>query len=412
MMKIKKIRVCYVYLSLTVVSCLSCESITSQEHEVKDDSLAETQISISVDANHYPNWSEVIEKVEFIPLENTEIPLGGDLFEVETTPTQWLVLDIKRADEIFIFDKSGQFLRKISEIGRGPGEYTFITGFDVSSDFDQIMVHDSKVRKVVVYDTAGIFIHERESSLMFNDFIWKEDTLYLATGHTNEFDKNLHYALLKTDMELNVIDRQIPYEESKFNFSIGTLNRIHKNGPWSTIVPDLSNEVYRVAGRGIKPEYSIDFGSRWPSPSDNFFRKNKDLNTIELGDEMERRKYIKYFGAEESDKWLILHFYTFSNINEVEPLHVYLYDKENEKIYQATPEGEGVVYPQPLENSMYFKDDVLFWAVSAYQLKLWTEQQIEKGYQIDPQLKKLYENLDENDNPVVIQVYFTNIDEL
>ena len=67
---------------------------------------------------------------------------------------------------IYCFDTDGKFLFKLQNSGRGPGEYTFVTDFDVSSDNKFLTLISSTDHKLVVYgiSEAG-FAYQRSISL-------------------------------------------------------------------------------------------------------------------------------------------------------------------------------------------------------------------------------------------------------
>ncbi|MEQ9398862.1 MAG: 6-bladed beta-propeller [Longimicrobiales bacterium] len=54
------------------------------------------------------------------------------------------------AGELLVFDAEGRFLRSIGGKGQGPGEYTWINGFDVWAD--SLILSDSQLQRVTVLD--------------------------------------------------------------------------------------------------------------------------------------------------------------------------------------------------------------------------------------------------------------------
>lgn len=60
-----------------------------------------------------------------------------------------------RPNVVYMFDRSGKFIRQIGKLGRGPQEYLSIQNIDVNQEQQEIMVYDSKLGKVMIYDYAG-----------------------------------------------------------------------------------------------------------------------------------------------------------------------------------------------------------------------------------------------------------------
>jgi uncharacterized secreted protein with C-terminal beta-propeller domain len=65
-----------------------------------------------------------------------------DISKVENNGDRIYVLD-KRGNSIFIFDNDGKYVGKISNLGRGPGEYLYIQDFQVF-DGDIYIMETSK----------------------------------------------------------------------------------------------------------------------------------------------------------------------------------------------------------------------------------------------------------------------------
>lgn len=69
------------------------------------------------------NTSDIIEDYRYIPLETTSQSLMGMIRKVEFYKDRIYIYDVE-TNMVYIYDKSGKFLRKIGQKGGGPGEFT------------------------------------------------------------------------------------------------------------------------------------------------------------------------------------------------------------------------------------------------------------------------------------------------
>ena len=61
---------------------------------------------------------------------------------------------------IYIFDKSGKFIRKINKKGRGPGEYLSLNDVAVDVSNKRLIVHDDMAQKISIFTYEGEFIEK------------------------------------------------------------------------------------------------------------------------------------------------------------------------------------------------------------------------------------------------------------
>ena len=108
------------------------------------DLLSEPESTIS-------NLSDIATDVNYIPLETgknsmikfiNKVIIRGDYIYINNA-----------ANEILCFDMNGKFINKLAAGGRGPGEYTGIMGFDVSSDNKMLILLSSN--KIFEYSNTG-----------------------------------------------------------------------------------------------------------------------------------------------------------------------------------------------------------------------------------------------------------------
>lgn len=144
---------------------LSYEDLTKRE--LNGQSLAPEVLSFDPrKVFKEPCTLAVVDSAVLIPLETTDACLIVGIKKVICKNDLFYIWDMKR-ENLFIFDAKGRFKVKIGSQGRGSEEYRELTDFAVFDNGD-VFVVDNVVRKVLVYDSAGLF---QKSIPVKNDYI-------------------------------------------------------------------------------------------------------------------------------------------------------------------------------------------------------------------------------------------------
>jgi len=119
------------YLALIILTLFFCSCGS------KDNSTIRTIDLLSPGGQQVTNLSEIADDIQYIPLETHPDALmkfvgflkeGNDKFYINT------VL------ELLCFDKSGKFLYKLDQRGRGPNEYVYLSDYDIKPEENLVIV--------------------------------------------------------------------------------------------------------------------------------------------------------------------------------------------------------------------------------------------------------------------------------
>lgn len=101
-----------------------------------------------------------IGNVSYVPLETLEESLIKSYNHIAMDPERIVITD-RSQNQVFIFDKNGKFLNKISKCGGGPKDYQRITLSCV--DFGRKFVYiwdNTLLNRIKVYDFDGAFVKQ------------------------------------------------------------------------------------------------------------------------------------------------------------------------------------------------------------------------------------------------------------
>ena len=170
-------------LLLIIIFC-SCKQNTTES--IVCENCKEFEISFKKDYQDKIYTTEMLESEEFIQLETLDECLISDINKLIAINNKYYIFD-RVEDVIFIFSKDGKFLNKISEKGRGPGQYISIACFDVNPKTNEINILDLNTKKMFIYDDNCRLNRVIEVNDIVRDFIICENGDYLFfTNDKNE----------------------------------------------------------------------------------------------------------------------------------------------------------------------------------------------------------------------------------
>lgn len=110
-----------------------------------------------LESNGIGKMSLFFKSVAPIFLETNDSCLIRQLDGIQVSGDYLFILD-RKSRNLLSFNKNGRFAGKIGSMGRGPGEYGFISDFTVDSENNIIFIYDTNNFKIQSYDFNGKFI--------------------------------------------------------------------------------------------------------------------------------------------------------------------------------------------------------------------------------------------------------------
>ena len=131
MKKNKSVIVCNLLIIFTCLTVSCGHNNDSFSHNV-------IPIASTAGSYHLLNLSEYASDVRYIPLETSESSLIAEIQQIVYEDKKMVISDNNY--NCYLFDNNGTLQRRVGSIGRGPGEYQFITYIMVHSHL--IFLHD------------------------------------------------------------------------------------------------------------------------------------------------------------------------------------------------------------------------------------------------------------------------------
>ena len=357
-------------LLLILIVC-GCKSNSTDCTEYKNCKTFE--ISFKKDYKEKIYLSEMLDSEEFIQLETLDECLISDINKLIAINNKYYIYD-RVEDVIFIFSKDGKFLNKISEKGRGPGQYISIACFDVNPKTNEINILDLNSKRMIVYDDNCQLNRTIEINDIVRDFMICENGDYLF--FTNDKNEGSRRGLWRCDNTGLFKEQLVEIDE---DFDYGGHNPYYLQRINIDLIGFMGLEdkglIYHITNDAITPRYNINVDMKISddiiNSSDRSLKDYKGM-TYKFFGYVETYKYIKFVTSNLDDKNILLY-----------------YDKINDTCKKIT-EDEDFIYDTDflmLGTLVTEYNDKMISHISALKIM------------DTPELKDKFPNVDENSNP-------------
>lgn len=369
---------------LVFIFGISCSPFSRQSHEEKQ---TETIIEISPLVEDKMLDTSRISSVQFIPLETRQGVVVEGIDEIEVGENRIYILDRKQ-ESIFIFDKSGNYINRISKKGRGPDEYNYIVDFGVYENTNGIEIYDH--RRLILYDMNGKFLSSKSVPFFAGSFVKTENGyVFFADNHCNEqFCDNLIFC----DNELNITSTALPVKDNFRNIKYSEGRRLLRIGGVIKLVT-YDDFIYTLSSSSIinkeKPVFEgsttpkVFYEQKFTSLNDFVIKSLSNPNT----------GFINNYKENDS--------YTYFRMYKKGSSYNYIYNKHT---------GSEISY-RGIESELFFREvldlynNELYSYLSAITL-IEKIQSLSELNQFDQKLLKANEtklfNVKETDNPIIM----------
>ena len=351
-------------------------------------------ITIDIDNHRYVTKDDIIEKVDFIRLETTEDNIISNVSYLHFYKDKVIVTDNYKANAIFVFNKDGKFLNRISNYGNGPHEYLDITDVDVTPS-GLIVIKDNVKDVLLFFDTDGNFVKEREDieggmELAFIDEHSIAFDTFTSHAPTKEKFKGASLAVCDGDNNIQYLFGENIAEENVFN--VRRPKCLYRYGNKTYFAPHWDKNIYEVTTDSIIAKYRIEF-----KPDDvlNYtFRTNQEFEDL-----IKKHPFFNGSFIEMKDYTLLKY-----NSNEENSLCI-LYSHKDKKTYTIRNYYDNPLYAYLLKPNTLYKNNTIAEVRHAIHV-FGNKHRIESTLGKTEFTNKLLNDLNMDDNPIIFLFTF------
>ncbi len=407
-----------ILIALTPFLFAGCHKKRAEEEKIARIDLVDSYKTV-----RKVNLSEIAQSIEYIPLGGDSSIIIDEIRSPEENIkfSDNMILVRDTSDEVFLFDASGNFLNKIGNKGRGPGEYTNLENIALLHDKNLVVLYDIYPKKVMFFTEKGALVKDLPVDLWSLGLVSNgTDLIFVNTLGTRQYSD--FYGLTVMDTNGKILKRLLnkPEEEKLSENENFRLAGFKGNGYWldgdfhyfenSTYSKSKIwkiNDNYELQGK-----YEINIGEEGKMPL-RMQTEGKILdlarlikyNTIESLVESSNHIFARIYYAK--DKRLNHVFYDKSKKSAVSVR----FDKINRK-------GINFAFYNDLDGGLPFwptgkiSDNKFYMLTYGYRLKEYMEGRSPASELIGDKYKErflaLTENTEIKDNPILMVVTLKN----
>ncbi len=230
----------------------------------------------------------------------------------------------KDMNQLYMFDRQGNPIRKIGRQGNGPGEYNYLQTFvGVDEAADEVFIHGGQ-QKILVYGLDGTFKRALEMEIpgYISDMTLLNGEEIICLNNRRKEDEAPYYTISRQDGRLLrelPIEFQLPYAHDRDGRM--AYSNFFQNENGVTLFELRSDTIYRISPQNEIIREMVDV-TKYSSPGELYGPDNAQFLPM-----IETDKYL--FGTVLCSPWI-----TPDVVDKY-----YVYDKEQKQWF--TLKGEG-----------------------------------------------------------------------
>ena len=299
----------YMFLLIAALLLSNCKG--------RQDSPVTTIDVLSPGGTEIHNLSEIAADIRYIPLETNPDAFMRFVGSLKEGNGKFYINTVL---ELLCFDKTGKFLYKLEQQGRGPGEYTYLSDYDIKPEKNQVIVL-TRGKLFFYNETDTGFNLQKQLDLKMQpnyvDFFPDQDNILLSFSASTGENK---YQCVVIDPDGDTLSiRPNSYKftrNSRVVMGFSSDNIINKQNETIRIKGFLNDTIYTInreyefvpfmilnsGGKSI----TTDFLANVPAPTTES-GKSPAADFLALSEILETEKYLMFrYYYQENAKWIMV----------------------------------------------------------------------------------------------------------
>ena len=391
------------FFLITLAALMGCQNSHQKSVDTIVTEKGDSLISLTIDGNKIPGYplDSLVDDVKFVRLQTDDNYLIGNINQFICTGERIFIMDREIANAVYCFDMQGRFLTQYGSTGDGPYEYIRLCNMALSTDKKRLIIADW-AGKLLYYDFAGNVV--KTSRIPFDKFSFNmievigKDTIVGFTDEGMAIEENKPMLTVAETDHWNILYRTLPsYQTALFHLCNGMFP-LRKFGDELYLKKPWTESFYKVNKNNCSQVLHLDIeGGGYPEITDDI---NGDTYVELLNRTITLNDY--FFGKDIS-------MFLFSVPNSWKRLVTYSHKDGTLRQFNGS-------YTNPLFNFYSAKNTPLVrHADDTYVVQYSASDVLSKKKRIyndplimDKDLEKLYDNLKEDDNPILFFYHLKN----
>lgn len=171
------------------------------------------------------SFTTLIKKIEVCPLQTKNVSKIGANPKLIFSDSCYYIIDKIGSNTVKKFDKKGDFITDIGEIGKQEGQYIDIKTVSIDANSKDVYINNGN-NIITVYSKTGVFKKNIKIDFPVKDFITYEDKFLINIGYNNGF---CNERLLETDKDFKLKRKYLPLKTRAINVKDNNNFTIYNN---------------------------------------------------------------------------------------------------------------------------------------------------------------------------------------
>lgn len=310
-------RISRAIIGLSLALCMGCTSQDQSEEVNEKDGVITIKVDLeSVKDGKLTDFFE--PEIEYLLLKEDENPDSqiGEIEKLIGYKDKIFLFDSYIGKGVQIFDRQGNFLKRIRNRGDGLGKYIEVADLQVEQDTIYLLAHPGKIIK---FDLEGSFIHEIKIPVMGRTFYYDINTKHFFV-YSGAKAENL---VSEIDHKGSVIKSYFSSHPDIFYRSMGDRVNFYSNNNGFYFSRTYLDTLYTFNQNKFEPQIIFDFGN------DAMNHEKMKEKQLEMDDQAFREYFQENSGASYSPFGFSNSKYMLSRLSTAGRGIVSIFDKQN-----------------------------------------------------------------------------------
>lgn len=240
----------YILYSFIYLLILSCKPTENYNRDIID---FEHAVALNM------KCSSIIDSIYFVKIETSEECLIKNIQQIFFDKEFIFVMD--NGERLLVFNHDGTFLNQIGNMGKGPGEYIYISSFSVDTVSKTVYIHEG--RRILSYNYNGVYKNFQITTNKSTNFFFHNKHFFCYVP------EEILYSGSSTEYKITVFDSTgakvnsfLPVTgiEGVFPMFISS-GQFYSVGKETCLLDPNANIVYKVDPQSIAIKYRFANGN-------------------------------------------------------------------------------------------------------------------------------------------------------
>jgi hypothetical protein len=304
-----------------IISFISC----NKSIETSDANIPIESININPLKSKKITVSSIFDSITYIPIGNKkDEPLLKEITKLEIFKFHIYILD-KQLNNLYIYDINGNFIKKIGNIGQGPGEFIKISDFAINAISNEVIILDRTGRKILIYNLNGDFKYTNKINIMAQQLAVSNNQYISYTSGSDYFTKSknsLGYNLFILNKDCSIQSKLFKYNKDLDNIINSKALDVNIDDNIVSFNYAIYDTIYLIKGGEIIKKINIDF--------------NKSKLPINKINSENFKYYTNKTGYSRLSKVFYSHDYLFINYIYNNKIHFAIHRKNDKSLINSS----------------------------------------------------------------------------